>query len=67
MSWPPSTGKAKTICATAAAAPSGGWGAVEPQTMRYREYTLSLIGFSRAELDALVAELDAYGAAGSQK
>lgn len=45
----------------------GGWGEVEPQTMRYREYTLSLIGFSRAELDALVAELDAYGAAGSQK
>ena len=35
--------------------------------MRYREYALSLIGFSQAELDALVAELDAYGAAGSQK
>ena len=35
--------------------------------MRYREYTLSLIGFSLAELDALVAELDAYGAAGNQK
>lgn len=35
--------------------------------MRYREYTLSLIGFSQAELDALVAELDAYGAAGNQK
>lgn len=45
----------------------GGWGEVEPQTMRYREYTLSLIGFSQVELDALVAELDAYGAAGSQK
>ena len=35
--------------------------------MRYREYTLSLIGFSQAELDALVAELNAYGAVGNQR
>ena len=35
--------------------------------MRYREYTLSLIGFSQVGLDALWVELDVYGAAGNKK